>query len=93
VVRAANGDFVAYGGLWYDALNRLAYVEPVATDPDFRRLGLGRAAVLEGIRRCGAMGATVAYVGSDLDFYRALGFRKLYTSRCWTKYLAAPEKE
>lgn len=44
------------------------YVEPVATDPDYRRMDLGKAAVLEGIRRCGELGAEVAYVGSVKDF-------------------------
>ncbi len=87
VAVAPGGDFVAYTGLWYDAVNRLAYVEPVATDPDYRRLGLARAALMEGIRRCGAEGATVAYVGSEQPFYRALGFKKVYTEDCWLKTL------
>lgn len=89
VVEAPNGNFVSYSGLWHDRINQIAYVEPVATDPDFRRLGLGKAAVLEGIRRCGALGATAAYVGSDLEFYKAIGFRKIYASRCWMKYIEA----
>lgn len=83
-----DGAFVAFAGLWFDQVNRLGYVEPVATDPDYRRRGLGTAVVLEGIRRCGELGATVAYVGSDLPFYRALGFRKLYTANCWVKWFA-----
>jgi predicted N-acetyltransferase YhbS len=87
VVAAPDGNFVAYAGLWLDPVNRIAVVEPVATDPAFRRLGLGKAAVLEGIRRCGELGAAVAYVGSDQEFYRAMGFEKIYTSRCWMKYL------
>lgn len=87
VVQAPSGDFVAYSGLWYDARNRFGYVEPVATDPDYRRLGLGQAAVLEGIRRCGAEGATVAYVGSEQPFYLAMGFKVLFSLRCWRKEL------
>jgi GNAT superfamily N-acetyltransferase len=87
VVEAPDGHFVSYSGTWYEGTNRYAYVEPVATDPDYRRRGLGRAAVLEGIRCCGGLGATVAYVGSDLAFYVALGFDKIYTSQCWTRYL------
>ena len=86
VVQAPNGDFVSYCGMWYDAANRFAYVEPLATDPDYRRRGLGSAAVLEGIRRCGELGATVAYVGSDQPFYLSIGFRKLFTVNCWAKY-------
>jgi predicted N-acetyltransferase YhbS len=88
VVEAPNGAFVAFAGLWLDPVNRIGYVEPVATDPDYRRMGLGTAAVLEGIRRCGELGATVAYVGSDMPFYRAMGFHKLYTSNCWIKWFS-----
>ncbi len=88
VAVAANGDFVSYTGLWYDAVNRFAYVEPVATDPDYRRLGLARAALMEGIRRCAEEGATVAYVGSEQPFYRALGFGRVYTENCWLKALS-----
>ncbi len=87
VVEAPGGGFVSYCGMWYDATNRFAYVEPVATDPDYRRRGLGRAAVLEGIRRCGAEGATVAYVGSEQPFYLSFGFRKISTQNCWAKTL------
>jgi GNAT superfamily N-acetyltransferase len=87
VVEAPNGDFAAFSGLWYECTNRYAYVEPVATDPDYRRMGLGKAAVLEGIRRCAAMGAGAAYVGSDQAFYQSLGFKKVFNSECWVKYL------
>jgi GNAT superfamily N-acetyltransferase len=87
VVQAPDSHFVSYAGTWYEPANRYAYVEPVATDPDYRRHGLGRAAVLEGIRRCAELGATVAYVGSDLAFYAALGFVRICTNQCWTKDL------
>lgn len=86
-VAAPNGDFVAFCGMFYEPTCRLAYVEPVATDPDYRRMGLGKAAVLEGIRRCVELGATEAFVGSDQPFYQAIGFVTLYNSECWVKYL------
>jgi len=86
-VEAPNGNFVAFCGMFYEPTGRFAYVEPVATDPDYRRMGLGKAAVLEGIRRCGMLGAQVVYVGSDQDFYLAFGFKKIYTTQCWVKYL------
>jgi predicted N-acetyltransferase YhbS len=85
VVEAPDGNFASFCGMWYEPINQYAYVEPVATDPDFRRLGLGKAAVLEGIRRCAVLGATVAFVGNDLAFYQAMGFKKLYSSECWQK--------
>lgn len=85
-VVAPNGEFASFCGMFFDEAGRFAYVEPVATDPRYRRLGLGRAAVLEGIRRCGALGATVAYVGSDQPFYQSMGFRKVFDSECWLTY-------
>lgn len=88
-VAAPNGDFAAFCGMFYEPTGHYAYVEPVATDPDYRRLGLGRAAVLEGIRRCAGLGATVAYVGSDQEFYQAIGFRKVYNSECWVRFFDA----
>lgn len=85
VVEAPDKNFASYCGMWYEPIHRIAYVEPVATDPDYRRRGLGRAAVLEGIRRCGAMGARVAYVGTTMPFYLSLGFQQVYRCSVWQK--------
>lgn len=87
VTRAPHGEFASLCGMFYVPSHCYAYVEPVATDPSYRRMGLGKAAVLEGIRRCAALGATTAYVGSDQEFYKALGFKVIYNSECWIKYL------
>ena len=89
IIIAPDGNYVAYAGSWFEATNKYAYVEPVCTDPDYRRLGLGKAAVLEGVRRCGELGAKVAYVGSVQPFYLEMGFRKLFTCNCWIKFLDA----
>ncbi|MEA2001147.1 MAG: GNAT family N-acetyltransferase, partial [Actinomycetota bacterium] len=69
VVVAPDGNYASYAGMWFVPENKVAYVEPVATDPDFRRLGLGRAAVLETLRRVGDLGAESVWVGSGLEFY------------------------
>jgi GNAT superfamily N-acetyltransferase len=84
-VAAPNGEFASFCGMFYEPTGEFAYVEPVATDPRYRRLGLGKAAVQEGIRRCAALGATAAYVGSDLPIYQDVGFKKVYHSECWVK--------
>ncbi|MFO8037621.1 MAG: GNAT family N-acetyltransferase [Anaerolineales bacterium] len=86
-VEAPDGSFVSFCGMFYEPNNRYAYVEPVATDPVYRHLGLGRAAVLEGIRRTADLGAIMAFVGSNLNFYLSLGFKEIYTSQCWQKYI------
>ena len=85
VVEAPDGEFVSYCGMWYEPTNAIAYVEPVATYPDYRRMGLGRAAVLEGIRRCGELGATDVWVGATMPFYLSLGFQRAYSSSIWRR--------
>ncbi|MDD3242402.1 MAG: GNAT family N-acetyltransferase [Eubacteriales bacterium] len=82
-VVAPNGDFAAYCGMWYDGTAPYAAVEPVATAPQYRRMGLGKAAVLEGISRCAALGAKAVLVGSDQQFYYSLGFRPFATRSLW----------
>lgn len=74
VAVAPNGDYASFSGMWLDPVNRVAYVEPVATDPAYRRKGLAAAAVLESMHRVAAKGAEVIWVGSDQDFYKSLGF-------------------
>jgi len=87
VVVASDGTYAAYGGIWQDYKNKIAYIEPVCTDPDFRRMGLGTAVVLEGFRRCGAEGTRVAMVGSEQPFYLSMGFKKIFDIRLWIKQI------
>jgi predicted N-acetyltransferase YhbS len=87
VAVAPNGDYVSFCGIWYVPENRISYVEPVATDPDYRRMGLGKAVVLEGIRRTAPLGSEVAWVGSEQEFYMAIGFEQSYRATAWIKYL------
>lgn len=77
------GTFTAFCGVWVVAEHRLAYVEPVATDPDHRRQGHGRAVVLDALRRAGQAGAAFAWVGSDQPFYLALGFEVRFDAPLW----------
>lgn len=79
-----TGDYASFAGMWVDG-NRVAYVEPVATDPEYRRMGLGAAAVLETLRRAADLGAEVAWVGSDQDFYTAIGFTTEFSNELWLR--------
>lgn len=88
-VVAPDGNFVSYCGMWYDSEAGYAVIEPVATDPDYRRLGLGKAAVLEGIRCVGELGAKKAFVGSSQQFYYSIGLRPFSTATMWSKKLLA----
>lgn len=76
VAENENGEYVAYCGLWYSPKTDYVYVEPVCTVPEYRQQGLGRAVVLEALNRSRSLGAEKAYVISDSNFYRSLGFRQ-----------------
>ncbi len=80
-----DGRYVSCCIVWYDELNRLGILEPVGTHPDFRRMGLGKAVVLAGIRRAAALGAAKVCVGSGQRFYEAIGFEKKYVAYRWAK--------
>jgi GNAT superfamily N-acetyltransferase len=84
-VVAPDGNFVSYCGMWYDKNSEYAVIEPVATDPDYRRMGLGKAAVLEGIRRVGDLGARRVLVGSSQQFYYSIGMRPYSTASEWRR--------
>jgi ribosomal protein S18 acetylase RimI-like enzyme len=55
--------------------------EPVGTHPDFQRKGLGKAVMVEGMRRMKAAGMRRAVVGFDPNnaaafaLYTSMGFR------------------
>ena len=74
VIKAPNGEYAAFSLIWHDAPNHLATLEPVGTQPEFRRMGLAREAVFEGMRRMKRKGVTRVVVGSDQEFYKAIGF-------------------
>jgi len=79
VVRAPDGEFASFCLIWHDEPNRLAILEPVGTQPEYRRKGLAREAVYEAIRRVAAKGVNRVFVGSDQPFYQSIGFEPTET--------------
>lgn len=76
-VVAKDGDkWVAFCGCWYDKNTDYAYVEPVCTVPEYRGKEIGKAVVLENLKRCKELGAKKAYVISSNEFYINLGFEQ-----------------
>ncbi len=80
-VAAPDSTIVSFAMGWIDADNRLGLFEPVGTCYEFHRRGLGKAALLEGLRRLQARGVEMALVSCDADepgnviFYQSAGFR------------------
>lgn len=60
-----------------------AYVEPVFTLPEYRKMGLGKATVLEGVKRCGKRGAKYAIDLSTQQFYYSIGFYPIQNETWW----------
>jgi predicted N-acetyltransferase YhbS len=83
LVVAPNGDYASHCGMWCVPDSGYAYVEPVFTLPEYRKMGLGKAAVLEGVNRCGKLGAKQAYVGSAQQFYYSIGFYPIHNETWW----------
>ncbi|MBN2627877.1 MAG: GNAT family N-acetyltransferase [Spirochaetales bacterium] len=84
-VVAPDGNYASFCGMWHEEGTGFCFVEPVATDPLYRRMGCGKAAVLEGIARCARRGAWQALVGSEQLFYYRIGFRPLPAYTFWEK--------
>ncbi len=85
VVEAPDGTYAAFALAWYDHENQVGELEPVGTDPRFRRRGLARAVNLFALERLREIGARHAIVGSRGDegypvprrLYESVGFREL----------------
>ena len=80
VVVAPDGCLVSFCLCWLDSANRVGLFEPVGTHPDYRRLGLARAVMLEGLRRMQAYGMESVLIASGAEneaskaLYAQLGF-------------------
>lgn len=77
------GDFVSHCAVWHYPNKNYVIVEPLATHPAFRGIGLGKAIIFEALRRSHHLGAKYAYVGSDQSFYKNIGFTAYTTDTLW----------
>ena len=84
VVKAPNGDYACFAGMWVDERNGYAYLEPLATRPKYREIGLATAALMHGMKKTVAFGAKYCYCGS-IDFYKNLGCEQINKLNMWRK--------
>lgn len=84
-VQSPDGHYASHCGLWYKEGTDYAYVEPVVTDPDHRKRGLGKACVMEAVKRAGKMGAKEAIVCSSQQFYYNMGFYPIASDTMWSR--------
>lgn len=81
VVEAPDGRYAAYCLIWLDETNAVGELEPVGTDPAYRRQGLATAACLAALHRLRDLGAREAVVypvanhpNGAIHLYEHLGF-------------------
>lgn len=80
VVVGPDGRFGAFAMVWVDEASGIGAFEPVGTRKEWQRRGLGRAVMLEGLRRMVDRGVHTAYVlthsedAGNIAFYQACGF-------------------
>ena len=71
-----SGEKASYCCLWYSDKTDYAYVEPVCTVPSHRGKSAAKAVIFEALNRAKSLGAKKAYVLSDMEFYKRLGFEQ-----------------
>lgn len=84
IIKAPNGDYACFCGMWLDGVNDYAYLEPLATDPRYRGLGLATIALTESMKRTQKFGATYCFGGGS-DFYLKIGFETVGGLEKWSK--------
>jgi predicted N-acetyltransferase YhbS len=84
VIKAPNGEYACFAGMWLDGVNDFAYLEPLATAPRYRGMGLAAIALTESMKRTAGYGATYCF-GDAHPFYFRIGFRTVCDREKWVK--------
>jgi mycothiol synthase len=76
-----DGAIAAYANGWIDPVNRIGDFGPVGARPAYRRQGLTRAVLLEGLRRMRACGMDRVCISTGISnapakrLYESIGFK------------------
>jgi GNAT superfamily N-acetyltransferase len=84
IIKNQEGEYVCYAGMWLVPDNKLAYLEPLCTVPEYRRMGLASAALSELYRRTVVKGAT-HMTGGVHPFYFSIGYDGILSGSVWRK--------
>ncbi len=91
VAVAPDGVIAAYVNGWLDPVNHIGDFGPVGTSPNYRRRGLGRAVLLECLRRMQASGMDRVCVSTSVSnaaarrLYESVGFHMANTTGDYTR--------
>lgn len=73
VIADEEGEYACFAGMWWVKENRLAYLEPLCTVPQYQHRGLAAAALTKHYQRFKALGGKYL-TGGGSDFYRKIGY-------------------
>jgi mycothiol synthase len=91
VVVAPDGRFAAFLIYWLDPVSKSGLFEPVGCHKEFRRRGLTKALMIEGMKRMVSAGMETALVGNKVgneaasSLYNSLGLKKFTEGLEYTK--------
>jgi mycothiol synthase len=85
-----DSTIAAFAMCWVDVENKIGEFEPVGARTNYRRQGLTRAALLEGMSRMKMRGANTAIVCTNVDniaksLYESVGFKRINTEWDYVK--------
>jgi GNAT superfamily N-acetyltransferase len=84
IATAPDGEYACALGVWLDVRNAYAYLEPLATIPEYRRMGLATAALSRAMQKTKDLGAKYCFGGAH-EFYDATGFKTVCNREVWRK--------
>lgn len=73
IIANEQEEYVCFSGMWFVEENKLAYMEPLCTIPEYRGQGLAAAALSEHCRRLKPLGAEMM-TGGGSEFYKKIGY-------------------
>lgn len=84
IIADEQGEYACCAGMWWTPQNKLAYMEPLCTIPEYRGRGLAAAALSEMYRKTKKLGAT-HMTGGENAFYQKIGYKPAVKWTYWKK--------
>jgi len=81
---APDSEYACALGMWYDKANKYAYLEPMATIPKYRRMGLATICLSEAMKKTKLLGAKYCFCGGR-EFYTVFGCETIMNWETWKK--------
>lgn len=75
IIADEAGEYACFSGMWWVPENKLAYMEPLCTIPEYQHRGLATAALSRHVRRLRPLGAE-RMTGGGNPFYQKIGFER-----------------